>query len=331
MRMPPSALTAVAVLLALLPLRAPADEGGGHVVRFDRPMKAGDRFGVRSSVSRTQEMLSTPDGRKARTTGQRSATEIEAAVDVLEVDKAGGLAKVRVVVARGSVAMPNGTVEPLEAGDVFFVETVKRRRFVTREGRPLTPAMSAMIAAALPTDEMTGGPETERLFGAPRPQAVGATWAIDAKRTAARLRDAGIEIPAGGLTGGVKLAEVGTLDGRPCVKVLVKLRADHMKLTEMFGAPLPDGFEPADGTLDTLYTGVFPADPAGRIMKWSDTTRVTASFKIAPGRRRAGGSADLAIRGKRTIELFDLPTPGTPGDAAAGAPQVVELDPAPNP
>ncbi len=143
-----------------------------------------------------------------------------------------------------------------------------------------------------------------------------------------RICDAGRD-PDRRLSGGAKLAEVGTLNGRPCVKVLVKLRADHVKLTEMFGAPLQDGFEPADGSLDSLYTAVFPADPAGRIMKWSDATRVTASFKITPGRRRPAGTADLAIRAKRTIELFDLPT--TPRDPAAGEPRVVELDSGPNP
>jgi hypothetical protein len=295
-----------------------------YPIQFDRPMKVGDRFGIKSSASRTVDGLATPDRREPKTMQERSTVELEGACEVLAVNGDGGIAKARIVVEKATLTLPTGAADELERGTVLLVAIEKGRKFITREGVPLAVRTSDVMNMALPMDELTGGPESQRMFGTSVPQPVGGTWKADAKRCANRLAQVGLQIDPGELKGACKLAEAGKLNGEPCVKVLAKLRADHMQMSQIMGTPLPPTWDSIDGSIDSMYTAVFPTDLSKHVLKWIDNARVTASFRIAARGRMSGGQADLVVRIKREVALHEL------GSSAAGekqAPAVVELEP----
>jgi hypothetical protein len=316
-------LIALSVLLAL-PLRAA--EPQQYPIRLDRPMKVGDRFVIKATASRTVDGLATPDRHTPKTMQERTEVELAGECEVLAVTDEGQIAKARVVLDRASMTLPTSAPDALERGTVLLVTIEKGRKSITGERVALSLRTTEALNLVLPMDEVTGTPESQRMFGTSQPQAVGATWKMDAKRCAARLQKVGLEIDPGELKGGCKLAQAGKLNGEPCVKILAKIRADHLMMSQMMGTPIPANWDSVDGSIDSTYTAVFPTDLTRHVLKWIDNARVTASFRIAPRGRMSGGQADLVVRVKRQVELTDPPAMAG-GNGEKPPPSVVELEP----
>lgn len=319
-------IVASVVTLAESPTTRPGAAGGTaapaerYPVLFDRPLKVGDRFSIKSSVTRTQDALAAPEYRTSKAMSRRTGVELTAACEVLAVSPSGMVAKARVTIERASLTLENGALEELEPGTVIQFTVDKGRKFINGEKTPLATLTADALIMGLPLDEVSGGPDGQKIYGPAEPKAVGDVWRIDAKRCAGRLLAIGLDIDPGELKGACKLADAGKLHGEPCVKVLAKMRADHLKMGAFGSAPIPDNFEPADGSIDVGYTAVLPTDPAKHILTWTDNTRLTASFKIRPRGRMAGGTADVVARVKRRFEVSEAP-----GGGVVASP-LIELD-----
>src|SRR4051812_12852273 len=108
-----------------------------YPIQFDRPMKVGDRFGIKSSASRTVDGLATPDRHEPKTMQERSTVALDGACEVLAVNADGGIAKVKIDVDKATLTLPTGAADELEPGTVLLVAIEKGRKFITRERVPL--------------------------------------------------------------------------------------------------------------------------------------------------------------------------------------------------
>jgi hypothetical protein len=317
MRTPLIAFVFFALTTVPTPGQQPATRPGAptaerYPVVFDRPLKVGDRFTLKSSVLRVQDAAATPENGTASATTRQTGVELTAACEVLAVSPAGTVARARVTLGRASLTLENGAAEEVEAGTVVQFTNDNGHKLITRErGGPLaTPAADALLMG-LPLDEVSGGPDGQLIHGPADPKAAGDVWSIDAQRCAGRLLAAGVEIDPADLRGACKLTQTGKMRGEPCARVRVKVCADRLKLTAFGGAaPIPQNWQPVDGSIEMRYSAVLPTDPARHVLTWSDTTRLNASFKVAARGQIAGGTADVVARVKRLFEVIETPAAG---------------------
>src|SRR4051794_29028712 len=204
--------------------------------RFDihlaRPVVVGDEKMLNLSFTRTVELVITGIPR-AMELHVNQAVEFRARATVLDVDDAGNLMRVRLVVEKGTFNVKTGSEQTLGKGDVLIALLKKDKRpAVSREATPLAEEAATLIADALPYyNKLLAQKSDPGSFGSTVPQKVGDTWPVD-PQVLPELMPRKVMLDKSILTGSMTLVNAVKFREVPCLKLRTQMRIPHYQPTD---------------------------------------------------------------------------------------------------
>jgi hypothetical protein len=297
----------LSVVIVILLNLAPGVAGAGErefAVHLNRPGTAGEEKLLTLSFARNLELMVT-DMRRPFEGQQKQFVELRARTQILEVDNAGVITKVRMVVEKGSLLAKKDIPEELKRGQVLIVQMQKSRRItVTREGTPLSDEAAMLLVDALPYNNTLLSEKTDpSLFGSERKQKVGDSWPLE-PTLLGELMPRRILLDPSLLRGEMTLVSAVKYRGVPSLKVQVKMQIPHYTPGDgAMGGVMPRGFKFTDGSLDATFLGFYPIDQGKMPIKYSETVRATVTGE--PDNHKGQGTA--ATHNTRDVEFTELP------------------------
>ncbi len=195
-----------------------------YPVKVDRVVKVGDEYGVDGSGSSSNDLTITPDGGTAEQKQQGYKAELQGVIKVTEVNAEGAATKIECTVDNfkrdDKSLLDKGTVvtEVIENG---------KQAFAVKGQAVEAPAAEAL--AMFLTLRKPGESGETAIFGNKDPQAVGATWPINAEAAAKDLAAQGdVKINKDDIKGTVKLASVEKINGKDYLHLEATVTADNV-------------------------------------------------------------------------------------------------------
>ncbi len=253
-----------------LPPTAPSTIPTTFAVRIDRARRVGYRGKVSIALRTTRTRITEQGGEIVTREEESQDIELEATEKVLQVDATGDAVEVELAVEKLSVQNAAGRTELIPRGRIV---TVERGAFKVgfRSADTLSPAAEKALAELVPT--RSSGPTDDEVFGIAAPQAIGASWPVNATLAA---RDLGAHLPVTAqppvIRGQSQLVGLAQVAGQTCLEVTGEIdvgpTAGPSETTEIrstFRMLLPvDTALPSLDTSSTLDVGVgtLPASPS---------------------------------------------------------------------
>lgn len=281
--------------LVTLVLLAPATfaEDAAYPIHFEVPRKVGGKRRIERTMVEASKRIVEQDGKVLKELKSNSKVELQAVVEVLEIDKAGQEIKVRVAVEKFAY-IPEGSKsrEALPPGSVFLAQTKDGKTIFSLQGKDAKfPQLAEQL---LPQAVSTAkpGPTQDMVFGTRRPQPIGAVWRADQKLLAEQFK--ALNANTDDLVGFGKLLAVQTVNDRKCLEVEASVRVK--------------GIGPAGGNLVPEQTEIEASDRILIPMDYSTgplEQRVTVKV-----RQILKGKANTPQRG-RAIQVHSTSTTTT--------------------
>jgi hypothetical protein len=235
---------------------------------------------------------------------QAQAVELVARTQVLAVDEAGNVTKVRLIVDRGAYAVKAGKDETLVKGDVLVCELRKDKRIaVTREKSPLSQEAADLLADALPyNNTLLSLKEDPTKFESAAPMKVNDSCPLD-NQVLSELLPRRILLDKSILSGTLTLTGAVKYRGEPTLKVKVAMQIPHYTPTDgAAGGVVPRGFKFTDGSVDATIAALYPIDATKMPTKWNEVVRATAT--AVPDNHK--GQATAATHATRQVDFTEL-------------------------
>lgn len=275
-----------ALALTCLSLAAAADD---YEIKFDRPMKVGDRYrvtckGSQVQVSKVQAGDKViPDQRQAR------EGELQAAVEVLAVSPKGKPQKVRLTETKFTGVADGQPATTFPDGTEVVAEYASRKTSYFIGGRPAEDKVGKMLAIVF----RLAGDETadDAMFGTKERKKVSQRWSIDAEAAAAALSSSiGSKFDAKAVQGGCTLDAIVSSESGPALRILGDLTISD------FQVPIPGGLRIRKGKVSSRLVGVFPVDTAKGVAE----QEISTITEIEAEGTNNGVKLDVSNRGEES-------------------------------
>jgi hypothetical protein len=215
----------------------PSDEVGGvdgegrFAVRLDRPARIGDRGRIRVEV---EEVRTTA---RPGAEGQAVHTHlvVEGVAEVLDLDDRKRVRRTSLDLSRLDADF--GGAEPavrLDRGRIVLERAVEEQSAaVSLDGRAASASVRKALDGTLSLS-LTSAPSDDQVFGTSLRQPVGARWPIQAELARRSMKELGISMPEGAVSGEMRLASVDrhAPTGLECGVVVGKLEMGPFDVKE---------------------------------------------------------------------------------------------------
>jgi len=240
---------------------------GTHDIKLSRPVEAGARYRLSAEGMRATSTEMTRGGEVVRREENTLRVELQALVEVLEVDRAGrplkqSLGLDYLVWGRGGEldqALPNGRV--------IIAETVGRKTEFHMDQGSLPPLAEQALHLVVSTYR-GDVPDEDLIFGSRLPRDVGETWGFHRQAFADAMRTTGAIVDPERLEGQVRLERLERIEDVDCLRITAEVQVPAFSMSD-----LPRGVELERGNAEVTVSGLFPVDPS--LAKLQDRTSVT--------------------------------------------------------
>jgi hypothetical protein len=243
-----------------------------------------------STVVRSRRTTVVVEGdRIVKREAEDREVDLQAFVDVLYVDAAGQPLSLAYTIEHLIVQTPAGRTEVLPGGWVVGAEG--QGRMTLRSAEPLpAEARKALdeVLSPLPSESTD-----DDIFGTPEPQAIGATWPVNAALTARELGRMNLDVPAEAVQGQSKLVGLVEVAGQACLDVAGELSIRDARMIDVPGART-DAAE-----LRSSYRTLLPVDATSPGVDSMLRVELDVTARIALGPDREGTMTTTSHRERR--------------------------------
>lgn len=289
--------------LLVLTLAAPslvADEKK-YEVRFERPLKVGDKYKLVASTTFVQQGTVIVNGRQRPVPGQASGYSLTAVVEVLETTKSGGVKKARLSIDNLSEAGVGADVALLDRDSVVIGEKKGKDDAFTLQDGELPPAAHEALEKLVSFDKEDSISD-DKAFGPGGPKAVGDTWKVNSKQFAKGMNQVGVRVKPDDIKGEVTLAGTTTWDKLDCLEMKVKLSMADAKPTD---ANLPAGMSMKESSAEMTGNMVLPQDTT--LAQLRDNAKLV--FHMTLTNNAGEGQPSVEVKTETTMTLSRVVTP----------------------
>jgi hypothetical protein len=195
--------------------------------------------------------------------------------EILQVDSKHQPVRIALTVSKLSKTDATGTADLLPAGTVVIVDGAKEPGFERKDGpldEPALEVIKLLFSAKKP--EEAGDDD---IFGPKEPKAVGDQWSMNVAGAIDSLKDKGLVVVEGHMSGGASLAGIDKFDGVACENIHAQLKADSFAPKE-----IPPGAQMGQSSIQATFNGCFPMQESMHSFK--DSMEMTVRLNmIAPG------------------------------------------------
>jgi hypothetical protein len=266
-------------------------------VHIDRRANVGEHFPFSCAVTATAESERTAQGSPSRKTKAVQELLLDGQVEVLGVDAKGREQKISCVVTRCTCAQGDVKRDLVPAGSTLVV--TKQNAEVTLDLKPgRLDADAAKLLTGLFWLDDARAPTDGEIFGTADVRHIaGDRWPVDTKALADYQRLDGINVDRSNVSGTARLAELTTIDGVGCAKIVMEFTSKH-------ATGLAPGGLPAD--IEGTWARVLPVDPSRRALARS--LRQTTKFSKS-GTDQAGKPVVVHVTITTDAEMSFGPSP----------------------
>jgi hypothetical protein len=287
-----------------------------YLIKLHRPAKVGERYFIKLNWSWSEEDQITVAGRgkEPRTKQAAQSVDLAASAQTLAVDGRGYATRTKFVLSgEGSVGLPDGTTQRLEARETLIASWNGKKLEVTCAGRALSREVAAVLGRALPGKKAPWAPTADEIYGTARRQRVGWDWDVNRKKAAASFRRLGIDVPEREVEGEARLLSVETVNGEACVRVGATLRSDKISALPLAMVSLPAGVALTEGSVHGAVTATCPVGMNGRAVSEYETVRIAMTLNGLLGVRREPTKMLRVVRESRQVQVSEGPGEGVAG------------------
>jgi hypothetical protein len=286
---------AVAVLIVSTAGLAQTED---HEIRLTRPMKKGDKYWLMAKGTRTDFSVMTKEGEVVREDELTIRIELQAILEILEVDDAGRPLKEVLNIQYFVYGLGGELTEAMATGAKIYAETVGLATEFSLSAGPL-PALAEAALEIVVSTYRGDVPDEDLIFGTVKYQQLGNSWPINAEAFSYAMRSADMQVNRETLQGETTLVGAEKLQEHDCLRVEAKVEIPDFVMTG-----LPPGVEFKQGKAEISVSGLFPTDL--RLPKLQDRTSVEMEM-VLKNNEGAMAGAVLETRSSRSGEKTLLP------------------------
>jgi hypothetical protein len=296
-RIPKLALAAlaVAVLIATTAGQAAAED---IEIRLTRPMKKGDKYWLMAKGTRVDHSVMSKDGQVVREDELTIRIELQAILEILEVDDAGRPLKEVLNIQYFVYGLGGELTEAMATGAKIYAETVGFETKFSLSGGPI-PALAEAALDIVVSTYRGDVPDEDLIFGTVKYQQVGNSWPINAEAFSYAMRSSDMEVNRQTLQGATTLVGPEKLQDYDCLRIDAKVTIGDFVMTD-----LPPGVEFEQGQAEISVSGLFPTDL--ELPKLQDRTSVKMEMVLKNNEGKMAGAV-LETRSSRSGEKTLLP------------------------
>lgn len=219
-----------------------------YVIKFDRPVKVGQKYRMTSSMSDQKEMQIFINDKHSKTELERTKLDYVADITVQEVDSAGNSIKESHKIIRCEELQNEARRELLAAGKTLLVSMTDTGAEYTVDGTDVSKTLKNADDIIAPTRKN----QADELMGNNSKRRIGETWPIDNQLLATAFSDKDGLFSKQYMTGQMKLASAGKegkidyllLEGTIDVSkidspIVPELKTDKSSIAVSFSSKLP--------------------------------------------------------------------------------------------
>jgi hypothetical protein len=267
-------------------------------IRLTRPMKQGDKYWLMAKGERADFSVMTKDGDVVREDELTIQIELQAILEILQVDDAGRPLKEVLNIQYFVYGLGGELTEAMATGAKIYAETVGLTTEFSLADGPL-PALAEAALEIVVSTYRGDVPDEDLIFGTVKYQQIGNSWPINAEAFSYALRSSNMQVNQETLTGTATLVGAEKLREHDCLRVEAKVEVGDFVMTD-----LPPGVEFKEGKAEISVSGLFPTDL--RLPKLQDRTSVKMEM-VLKNNEGAMAGAILETRSSRTGEKTLLP------------------------
>lgn len=256
-----------------------AQEKGPFTISINRPVKAGDKYAIRS-LAQTTTSSSAAAGSEAGVNLQRQALLLEGNMEIQAVTpKESQPWKYRIQVTKCTAGEKEGAEALVPAGTEITMELTKERAPLLKVGgkAPAEPLLS-LLKFALPTPAVEDVRPEDQMFGHADKKAEDDEWTPNTAIVAAAFKKKGFTGAESAFTNSANLVEVTDWDNVPCI--LVKGKVAIKPCTIALAGAKPAS---AEGSLTFSSEYYLPLDAGLPLLREKTETRQSFEAKAAAG------------------------------------------------
>ena len=296
-RIPNFALVGLAISV-LTVISASPTHAEDHEIRLTRPMKNGDKYWLMAKGERVDLSVMTKEGQVVREDELTIRIELQAILEILEVDQAGRPLKEVLGIQYFVYGLGGELTDAMATGAKIYAETVGFKTvFSLAEGR--LPALAEAALDMVISTYRGDVPDEDLIFGTVKYQQIGNSWPVNAEAFSYSMRSSGVEVNRETLEGGITLEGVEKLRDYECLRVNARVKVGDFVMTD-----LPPGVEFLEGQAEIAVSGLFPTDLG--LPKLQDTTSVKMKM-VLKNNEGAMAGAVLESSSSRTGEKTLFP------------------------
>ncbi|HJU83730.1 MAG TPA: hypothetical protein VJ600_05945 [Holophagaceae bacterium] len=228
--------------------------GQDYAIDLSR-LKAGEKVrGLVATATEETRMTVMATGQPMHTESGKSVVKLKADVEEIGKDPAGrSRLKLSILDLDGTVDGRKAELGSLGAtvmADYQGDKTV----FTGADGKSLPEEAQKLLRMVVSIDR---DPDSDdRAFGTKERKRVGDVWDINRSWAASQLRETGVQVDPGNISGSVQLKELVKDQGIDCLRIAVT-----MDLREIKGIPMPPGLSLTKSVVNCTLSGLYPLDP----------------------------------------------------------------------
>ena len=226
-----------------------------HTIQLLRPVEVGDRcnYNGQAVLAETVTVANASGVISRRIDGY--AVDLKAIREVLTVDDAGRATALSFEVVYCTKTRDNRMKEMVPRGALLTARFEDGEERFSVDGTPVdTETAEALSILIVLADE---GPTIDEVFGTEDDQPVGGRWPVRPAPAARSFANSGLTVKPEAVTGEVGLAEITSVGGRDCLKIVGALGFSSV------GVSLPESLSLVGGTLDYRFESYYPLGMTG--------------------------------------------------------------------
>ncbi len=246
----PALVRAFLSALFLIPFAAAAED---YAIKFDRPLKVGDRYHISSKGTQDRVTNVKAGDRVLPEKREALVADLTAEVEVLAVSPKGKEKKVLVTVSKFAFQSDGHSENLVPDGTQLTVEYVNKKTEFSIDGHPADEKVSKALGVVfkLSSDETSD----DVIFGTDQRQKVGQRWTMNSAAAAAALgTEFEAKFDAKDIQGGCRIQEVVPTAGGEALRIEGDLTLTSLKV------PLPEGMKVRKGRVKSKLSGLMPVD-----------------------------------------------------------------------
>jgi len=237
-------------LIVLTLLAATTVKAQPYAIRLARPDHPGQSYAVSSTGSKHDQ--TTVGDRVVK--AQQYQVAFEGRAEILKVDARQRPIRLAFTVEKFTKLEGGVTTDLLKPGSVVVVDGSQQQPISLKDGvieGPVREAFELVHSAHKPES-----PTDDEIFGSKDEKNIGDSWPINRALASENLKDSGVSIPEGRLSGKVSLVGRDKIGATDCLNIQGELNADGFSFTK----DVAPGFTLDKGSVQARLRGCAPLD-----------------------------------------------------------------------